>query len=179
MKRIAIFGALLAAAALAAYAAYWFWPKTVDFEAQGMKYRLGEAGAAEERPLKVSIQGKLYRNLKGDRIFKGTVELEGEENPVPEEQRSLEITKFRGTDYYWLVYHYIADAKPRTFSQGNLYANGDFSKIAIALFTREGDGGHWGAEDGLMIAAPASNREEAVALSNELMREFLGGYVLK
>lgn len=179
MKRIVLFVALLAVAAAAALFAYRFWPKEVDFEAQGMKYRLGAAGAPEERPLKVSIQGKLYRNLKGDLTFKGTVGLEGEELPVPEDQRAVKITKYKGLDSYWLVYPYIEDAKPHIFSMGQLFTDDDFGRIAIQLYEHEAVGGHWDAESGLMIAAPATDREEAVALSNELLQGYLGGRVLK
>jgi hypothetical protein len=178
MKRIVLLAALLAIAA-AAFPAYWFWPREVDFEAQGMKYRLGSPGAPEERPLKVSIRGKLYRNLKGDLTFKGTVGLEGEDIPVPEDQRTVKITKYKGLHSYWLVYSYIEDAKPYIFSMGQLFTDDDFGRIAIQLYEHEEGGGHWDAESGLMIAAPASNREEAVALSNELMRDMLAGVVLK
>ncbi|GAA4847550.1 hypothetical protein GCM10023310_27100 [Paenibacillus vulneris] len=34
----------------------------------------------------------------------------------------------------------------------------------------------WDAENGKMLSAPASTREEALALSNKLMREFLKPY---
>jgi hypothetical protein len=179
MKRGVLIAALLLFAAAAVGLVYWFYPQTVDFEARGMKFRLGAEAAVEERPLKVSIQGKIYRNFKGERTFKGTVELEGEDIPVPEDQRAVEIKRYFSWNAYALTYPYFENGMPRIHSQGTLFVNDDFSKIAIALFEHEGDEGHWGADDGLVIAAPASNRAEAVALSNEVMREFLQGLVLK
>jgi hypothetical protein len=179
MKRVILIGALLLVAAAAVGLAYWFYPRTVDFEAQGMKYRLGTEAAVEERPLKVSIQGKIYRNFKGERTFKGTIGLEGEDIPVPEDQRTVELKRYRSFNAYALTYPFIENGKPRIYSQGTLFVNDDFSKIAIALIEHEADQGHWGADDGLMIAAPALNREEAVVLSNEVMREYLDGHVLK
>jgi len=179
MKRVILIGALLLFAAAAVGLVYWFYPQTVDFEARGMKFRLGAEAAVEERPLKVSIQGKIYRNFKGERTFKGTVELEGEDIPVPEDQRTVELKRYRSFNAYALTYPFIENGKPRIYSQGTLFVNDDFSKIAIALIEHEADQGHWGADDGLMIAAPALNREEAVVLSNEVMREYLDGHVLK
>ncbi|MEF3353937.1 hypothetical protein PV403_12165 [Paenibacillus sp. GYB006] len=37
----------------------------------------------------------------------------------------------------------------------------------------------WNNENGYMITAPASNRVEAIRLSNDLMEQFLQGLVLK
>lgn len=178
MKRIILTGVLLLIAGSLVWMAYIFYPRTVDFEAQGMKYRLGSPGAAEERLLKVSIKGKVYRSFNGDRTFKGRIDLEGEE--IPERAGETESKKFRGIEYYWILYHYAdKDGKPRQHMMGNLFMNDDFSKIAIAMFDHEEDRTGWSGDSGLMVAAPASNREEAVALSNEIMREYLNGYVLK
>jgi len=91
----------------------------------------------------------------------------------------VELKRYRSFNAYALTYPFIENGKPRIYSQGTLFVNDDFSKIAIALIEHEADQGHWGADDGLMIAAPALNREEAVVLSNEVMREYLDGHVLK
>jgi|CeladaMinimDraft_18_1061708.scaffolds.fasta_scaffold01391_6 hypothetical protein len=181
MKRFLLTGVLLLAAAVLAWTAHLFWPKTVNFEAQGMKYRLGAPGSEEERLLTVRIKGNIYReNLRGDRRFKGTIELEGEENPVPANQRQLEIRKFRGFDYYWIVYAYVDDlGRPRQYAQGNLFMNDGFDKVAITLFEQADGQEGWSGASGLMIAAPASDREEALAVANEVMRGYLNGYALK
>jgi hypothetical protein len=180
MKRVMLAGVLLVAGFLA-WLAYLFWPITVDFEAQGMKYRLGSPGAPEERLLSVRIKGKIYReNLKGDRRFHGTIELEGEEIPVPERFRETDFMKFRGADHYFVWFPYVDRfGRPDQYIMGNLFMNDDFSRMALTLFEYEETGRGWGADDGLMVAAPASNREEAVALSNALMQRYLGGYMLK
>ncbi|TYP74581.1 hypothetical protein [Paenibacillus methanolicus] len=63
--------------------------------------------------------------------------------------------------------------------------------LTMLLHTKEAGadeaaGGSWNGEDGLMFAGPASTREEALAVSNDLMAPYLkqlmrdqGGFVLK
>jgi hypothetical protein len=181
MKRIAVIGVLLLTAGFLAWLAYLFWPNTVDIEAQGMKYRLGTPGAPEERLLNVRIKGTIYReNFMGDRRFHGTIELEGEEIPVPAAYRKTDFVRPRGFEYYFIFFHYVDRlGRLQNVHLGLLFLDEDAGRVAIAMYEPEEDGAGWNSDTGLMVAAPASNREEAVALSNELMQRYLGGYVLE
>jgi hypothetical protein len=179
MRRILLFGVLLAVVAALAFGVYRFYPREVDFEADGMKYRLGAVGAAEERPVRVIIKGKVWRNWNGDRKFVGTVDLKGEEIPVPEDARDVTVNFNHGTNFGVVVYGWFPNGTARTRALGILHVSDDFSAVAIQFYEYEDNGGSWTSGDGLIIAAPASNREEAVALSNELMRDSLAGIELK
>lgn len=57
--------------------------------------------------------------------------------------------------------------KPKTFSNGVLFANSDFSSITYL------PRGGWDGEDGLMFAGPAITREQALIISNEVMKKFI------
>lgn len=179
MKKVIMIGIALLGISAAAYLAYWFYPREVNLEAQGIQYRLGHPSAENTRPLRVSIQGKIYRSLNGDRTFTGTVDLEGVDIPVPKNQRVMDFKSFQGSKAFHLAYAYNHNGKPYIYMMGMLYPNDDFSAAVITLVEYKEDGGSWSGSDGLMVAAPAANREEAVALSNELMRDDLNGLVLE
>ncbi|MEH6938379.1 hypothetical protein V7056_11020, partial [Bacillus sp. JJ664] len=59
---------------------------------------------------------------------------------------------------------------------GTLYIGNDFSQFTILIFEKESKGSNgWSAGDGIMISAPAKSREEALSISNHLMKDFLNG----
>ncbi|WP_127533127.1 hypothetical protein [Paenibacillus kobensis] len=191
-------GSILLAVILlfSAYKAYeWIYtyPHKIDVTLTGVKYQLGAEGEkAGTEPATVVIKGKVHRNFwnkrstQGERTFEGEVTIVGEQIPVPEDQRKLEI---HFTDDGWgamtypLIHHKANGAVSSiTFYQSHsIFANKDFSKVTLSLVTPNGiadgtqtnGGSSWSAEDGYMISAPAANRDDALALSNELMIKFL------
>jgi len=175
MKRTSIFLILLVAAVV--LAVYVFYPKDVTINAQGIKYQLGND--ALEQPIHVTIKGKVHRSLLGDRTFKGIVELEGEELPVPQNQRQLEL-KFYKEFGAVIIYAYNDRGAPRFHSVGTIYFDKHFNNATIALLEKKDNtGSSWSAADGLMITVPATNRQEAVSKSNEIMGKYINGYILE
>lgn len=160
---------------LLAAAVYYFYPRTVDLQEQGIKYRLGAAAPSYEQPIQVHVKGKLYRRITGNRTFIGTIELEGEEMPVPPNQRKVEL-RFNKDNAVLLVYPYVHNAKPYIHAVGRIYFDKTFSKFTLTVLDKEHG---WSGDNGLMITAPAANRTEALAISNALMEHSLDGYVLK
>ncbi|TLS50122.1 hypothetical protein EMG79_27630 [Klebsiella pneumoniae] len=162
----------------------------VDLELAGVKYQLGSEGTME--PATVVIQGKLHTNLKGERVFTGVVQVVGEEIPVPQDQRKVEI-RFSGDGWGSIAYPYFiydergAAKDAKIYHSHSIFANKDFSQVALLLKTpgqqSDPEGGNpqalWNSENGMMLSAPASTREEALALSNKLMVEFLKGKQLE
>ncbi|WP_424766537.1 hypothetical protein [Paenibacillus sp. sgz302251] len=162
----------------------------VDLELAGLKYQLGSEGTME--PTTVVIQGKLQTSLKGERVFKGVVQVVGEQIPVPQDQRKIEI-RFSNDGWGSIAYPYFiydergAAKDPNIYQSHSIFANKDFSQVTLLLKTpdpqSDSEGGNpqnvWNSENGMMLSAPASTHEEALALSNRLMLEFLKGKPLQ
>lgn len=158
-------------------AVVYFYPKPVDIVSEGYKYRLGETESKDERLIQVEVKGAIYRDWRGNRTFRGTIDLEGENLPEPEIKRDVELKLSKERYGIFVVYVY-----PSSHIVGTTYFNENFNGMAIALMETKDDENQssgWSAGDGLMIAAPASNREDALALSGEVMEFYLDGYELK
>lgn len=181
-RKLLILAVIVAAAAAVSYVIWFTYPKKIDLNMKGIKYQLGEENKDMSKPVVVHIEGKMKRSLWGVVNFKGTIDVEGEEIPVPVAHRELNITL--GKDLIGVItYSYIAEDKWWLYSYGNIYANRDFSKVAIAVY-KKNDGndtdpnstsGGWTGEDGLMIAAPAKDRTDALEVTNELMEDYWEG----
>lgn len=157
---------------------YIYYPRTINLDAQGLKYRLGAGSIGNEQLINLHINGKMYKSITGNKTFKGIIEFEDDGFPVPKEHRQLEIN-FQRTNVGIIKYHYNQDDKPVTFMFGSIYISKDFSKVTIAVLDHEEDSVSWTGEDGIMITSPASNRSEAIDISNELMKGTLDGHKLK
>lgn len=164
-----IFIGILLAAALA-WAFIYTYPRQLTVTMQGVMYQLGEVHKDEVSPTAISVHGELKRSILGVRTFQGTIDIEGENIPVPEENRELEL-RFSKQGETQLFYRYFNNGSIKQFLYGILFINKDFSKIAIMKYQRnpDGNGGSWNGGDGYMISAPAQNREEALEISNELL----------
>lgn len=159
----------------------------IDLQLEGIKYQLGSEGAKSgAEPATVVIQGKVHTSWKGERVFKGVVQIEGEHIPVPEDQRGVEIHFFKNgwgsIAYPYFIYDERGAVKDIiTYPSHSIFANRDFSQVTLLLSTPgqqsapEDRKSHsaWNSENGMMLSAPASTREEALQLSNKLMGEFL------
>lgn len=165
---------------------YVKYPRTIDVTLAGVKYQLGSTGAqAGTEPATVVIQGKLRTSLRGERIFKGKVEIVGDQMPVPEDQRKVEIPFFDngwgGVTYPYFTYNARGSiASAEMYTAYSIFANKDFSQVTLLIAdhkeesANESEGGSmWNTENGKMFSAPASTREEAVALSNKLMSRYM------
>ncbi|MBD3919892.1 hypothetical protein H8B09_14105 [Paenibacillus sp. PR3] len=170
-----------------AWIIYVKYPRTIDLELAGVKYQLGSEGAKlGVEPATVVINGKVHTSLKGERVFKGLIQIVGEQIPVPQDQRTVEI-HFVNNGWGLISYPYfIYDKRGVTigsdiYQSHSIFANKDFSQVTLLLKTsdqqpdsKDGDPQTvWNSENGMMLSAPASTREEALALSNKLMRGFL------
>lgn len=152
-------------------------PREVDVRLEGVKYRLGTENASEVQPATILIEGTIRRTLEGHRLFKGTVEIEGESLPVPKGVMKRDTFSARKGAGFTLIYYWFENEKiGKDFPLGQLYANDNFSQIALTRFEQREDGSwNWGGGDGLMLTAPAKDRSEALQLANKLMKELLKG----
>lgn len=175
-----------------AWMVYIVFPRSVNVTLTGLKYQLGAEGAntATEQAT-VVIQGELYTNLKNERTFKGEVNIVGEQIPVPADQRNLEI-HFADEGWGVMAYPYFhydqrgAVIGSSIYTSHMLFTNKDFSQVTLLLNISDNkhlaqkpeDGVEqtvvWNISNGDMISAPASTREDALALSNKLMYNHIG-----
>lgn len=172
---------LIISIAFLAFTLISIYPQTTHLHAQGIKYRLGEEHIGEEKSIAIDMKGTVYTSLTGNKRFVGTITIEGEEIPVPENQRQLEINL--GKDLSGIMlYQYNEDEGISHFLYGTIFVNRSFREVTITVMDRysaEGNqGGNWSGDDGLMISVPASDRAEALRISNHLMKDYLDGYIL-
>lgn len=157
------------------------WPKEVVLTLDGVEYQLGKENRDHLKPVTIRIDGKVTKNFFGKPRFKGTIDIEGEEIPVPKDQRELNIPFVR---HGWgaMIYAYLDNGDAKLYSYGTVFFNEAFNQITILKYDRrEGGEGKrgWRAEDGLMITAPSTTRKEALQIANTLMQDFLHGYRLE
>lgn len=193
MKKLIISLILIVIIISSAWVIYVKYPRNIDLELTGVKYQLGSEGAKlRSEPATVVIKGKLHKSFRSERVFKGYITIVGEEIPVPKDQRKLEI-HFSSDDWGVMAYPYVifdkygeqgSRVKPMIYQSHIIFANKDFSQVTLLLKTPDQQSEYkngasqsvWNAENGKMLSAPASTREEALALSNKLMREYLNPY---
>lgn len=167
----------------------YFYPKKVNINAQGIKYRLGTELLESEKLVNVNIEGKLYKNIFGERKFEGTIDIAGEEIPVPLDQRKLNILitneGWGAINYPYFKYRKEDNAteSSHNYQYGSLVINNDFTKVTILVSDqnqlKDNSGIGWNSERGQMITAPASSRIEAISITNEISEKFLKGLRLK
>lgn len=158
--------ALLVIAGLIAYRQI---PKQVSYEMEGIKYQLGAANAAYAKSVTVRVEGKLKRPLWGQTVFEGKVSLDGE--PLPKEEDGWRLSLVFHDNEGSMVYNKIEAGHPLMNVYGMMYINNDMSGLTVSILRPEQDDASrksWSGADGFMISAPASSREEALALSNKL-----------
>lgn len=166
--------AILLVIAIIAAAIYYI-PKSVKLTVSGIQYRLGEENKQIVEPIEVNIDGRIGRLWNGDRFFEGDISLPQLQLPIPDSAKLMRISL--GEDHSGtMTYHYVEDGSPSLFSLGTVFFSKDFEALTILLLDRdESGGGSWNAQNGAMLSAPAANREQALILSNQLMKQFLQG----
>ncbi|MBN2852144.1 MAG: hypothetical protein JXQ23_05345 [Clostridia bacterium] len=175
MKKPAILYFLLSFIILAGLLTLIFtsFPKNIDRTFEAVKYRLGAENADYMEKTSYMIKGKYSHSLFGH-SFKGVIYENGEP-----------ISAFNNDDYDVTINFdetnqgllYITGEYVSLISYGTIYIDQKFNQIAISLFEQAEDSAAnektWNSADGLMIAGPAATREEALDISNELMKEVI------
>jgi hypothetical protein len=156
--------------------------RSIDVTIQGVNYQLGPGNNNNVKPETVSIKGSWSRSMNGLRTFKGTVTFAHDTIPVPEESRETTI-HFDKNGYGPIMYGYFETSSsgvvmPRGYNYGVLFVNSDFSAVTYLRMKEvvakdDSMGGEWNGGDGLMFAGPATTREQALMISNELMKNHL------
>lgn len=182
LKLVVVSLLLIAIVLMLGYSYFYTRDHSVDLTIHGIEYQLGTENSHHVRPESVHLKGTWSRSLKGIRTYQGTIHFASDPEPVPQEIREATV-HFDQNGYGAITYGFIettplGEVKPRTYFDGGLFANSDFSSVAFMIMEKvESDdgssGGHWNGGDGLMFAGPATTREQALNLSNELMKKHL------
>lgn len=116
------------------------------------------------------------------------IQVIGEQIPVPQDQHTVEIHFTKDgwgsiANPYFIYDQRGATIGAKIYQSHSIFANKDFTQVTLLLKTpdqqSDSENGNeivWNIENGKMLSAPASTREEALALSNKLMQEFLKPY---
>jgi hypothetical protein len=150
---------------------FWYYsPKNIDKTLNGFLYQLGEA--ENGGMVDIQIQGKQHYTLTGERIFKGTIEIEGQSISAPGQSEELELT-FETGNSAQVSYVFFSNASgasnPVIINFGQIHAGKSFSRLTIRQFNEDGV---WTGSDGLMIPAPAENWKDAIRISDDLIEEY-------
>lgn len=181
MKKIIMIVAGLCLVLIIAFVLYYIYPKKINHDVVGIKYQLGADHQDFAKLVTIQVKGTLQNSLTGTKTFKGTIGIEGEDIPTPEEQKQLAIT-FDNRNLGILMHPNPPNYKPPYLSFGAIYINDDFSQFSINISVKdELNPGyrHWNSGDGFIISAPAQNRSQALKVSNEVMKPSIQGYTLE
>lgn len=156
LKRLAIGWSAVAVALVIVLICLLPWPRSISVTHPAVIWRC--SSPEEEQLTTLTVNGTYYDYLIREDNFKGTLRVEG----MPETQGLTSIMDMEGTQLG--IWYENEDAKMKSF--GSMFVRKDGSIVVIVH-----EDGHWDGETGKMITAPASTREEAVALANELADE--------
>ena len=134
-------------------------PRRLSATHEGLLWRCGTP--EETQSTTVTVNGIYDDYLFRTDTFTGSVWVED----CPETHGALSITKL-GENQYGIWYE---TPQSRLNAFGSLFIRKDGSLMVII-----DEDGHWDGATGRMLTAPASTREEAVALANELNFTILG-----
>ncbi|MDF2801885.1 MAG: hypothetical protein K0S61_1788 [Anaerocolumna sp.] len=142
----------------------YFYPKRLNSEYSGVMYRIGDSKYSEN--IKILIDGYYSKGLlKGDK-FKGVI-------TIGEKQFTRLDMRFNSGRELLSFYN---EEKGDYISYGDMFINNKLEEFSICILEEDGagkGGKSWSAKDGLMISAPVNSRDEAVKLSNSLLKDYL------
>jgi hypothetical protein len=140
----------------------YIFPQKINKEYSGIQYRIGNE--SNEESIVIHMNGYITRGLlQGDR-FEGSITIEEKELP------KLDM---RFSDDGGALLLYYDEASGDYSSYGQMYMDNSREKISISIFEPNGQEKgkkSWSSKDGLVISAPANNINEAVEITNELVK---------
>jgi len=147
--------------------AFWYFtPKQINKTMHGFSYQLGNEESGEN--IDIKINGELRKTFTGKKIFKGIIDIEGIDYPITPQEREVELNFVENQAF--MVYKYIDnDYEAEMFHLGAIHINNTFSQLTIRKRDKDGS---WNGNKGLMITAPATDRKQALKISNELLDDY-------
>lgn len=150
------FPVFLIIAAILSLCIYYSWPRNININYDGVKYQAGNQNTCEN--VKINVEGKLRKKLfSGEAEFNGKIIADGinldySNYPLTFTNKGLGV---------------LDSIKSGNFiTYGSIIISNTFDNMTIMIYKN----GEWSSEDGWLISAPCSNREEAAAMSDLLFK---------
>jgi hypothetical protein len=125
----------------------------------------------------LTLHGSRDRSLFGPETFYGTVDIAGGAT-MPYRANGTPLTLSFTPQFGGLI-SFDYQSNPY-YVYGALYPNRSFTRFVVTEWQGHGRGASWSGATGLVIAAPARTRAQALRLSNKLMKAYLlPGHPLK
>lgn len=156
MKKIILFLMFSAVIAVLSFCIYYSWPRNININYDGVKYKAGNSDAYEN--VKVKIEGKLRKKLfSGKAEFNGGIIMDG---------ITLDYSNYPLTFTNKGVGILDSIESGNMITYGSIIINDYFDSMTIMI----DENGGWSSKDGWVISAPCSSRKEAEATSNLLFK---------
>ncbi len=149
------------------------WPVKIQENLDGITYRSNISGYSKE--MNLIMDGHYYRNLFKQNEFLGKFYIEGIELPENLKQNGSINIYFDKNNQGSLYYQNIelGDGSDWFFVAA-VYMDIKGKRVAVTIHEGAGTGSsQWSSAGGLIFAAPAKNRAEAIFLTNDLMEYWL------
>lgn len=161
-----IIGILLAiiVAGLITWAIY-SWPVKMDQTINGITYRCGELDSSEKMTL--VLDGHYYRHIFKSDEYIGKIyikEMELKDGINKQNIANISFSMKIGGGLYYQDFGNESGSGYTFF--GHVLLNPNGPEVVITV---QDESGGWNSEDGIVFAAPASDRLQAISLTNELM----------
>lgn len=125
----------------------------VNVMSPGMIIQLGNS--TNETSITFQLQGTYTKGIVSGSVFSGKIYIDG---------NVYICSKSKANKEFGAIVTQIKEGKTETY--GNLFFDDDFSQFAVLT-------NGWNNESGIMIIAPATNRIEALDISNIILESFL------
>ncbi len=143
--------------------ATYFAPQNYSKVYNGIRYKLGNP--EYEESVTIKMDGQHTKNIFSKNEFKGTIFIHDDK------YSNLDIKWDQGEEgniSYW---------EGNSFNTyGFIYISKNFEEITICVYEYDNinkSAKHWSSSEGLVISVPANNREEALMITNKLMKKDL------
>ncbi|WP_277673829.1 hypothetical protein [Piscibacillus halophilus] len=131
------------------YTIWYTTPTQIDKSLEGIHFQLEDPDT--EEMVMIEIEGELERTIKGGGFFEGELTIQGSKTTIPQDDLKVNID-YRDNEEGMLLYFSDED----THLAGNIFVHNDFEQVVIH------------DEDGSIVAAPASDQDEALDLARDL-----------
>ncbi|MBU9720055.1 MULTISPECIES: hypothetical protein [Bacillaceae] len=149
---------------------FYKYPIELNKSYKGIQFKLGTENAGMEERVTVELSGEVRRTVFGKNIFNGKIELHGDAMDQVGLKEQVEFSLGNGYGNGGSI-SYIDDVTDKVLYFGTMYISDDYISIAIERNEQiEAGSSVWTSENGIVISAPASNREEGLEIANELMK---------
>ncbi|WP_055666211.1 hypothetical protein [Desnuesiella massiliensis] len=149
----------------------YLYPRKFNNSYNAIIYRLGDKSHSEN--IQINIEGWISNRFFRSPSFKGTIFI-GEKKLS---DINMKFDKNNKADIF-----YFDEASGEYRSYGFIVAKNIRKQFTVGISEAKNpddSAKHWSSKDGLMLSAPANNRDEALEISKNLMKPLINSSILK